>query len=383
MSKYKRSSYGPNSLSIHLHGCFDEFWIIRRTNAGNRIPLCACAEPLIVREASLITSTGDVIESMRVLVEEGVQESHDGFVSVETMLVQHADDTGYRRSGRRSSHDAGSRHSVVDDPKMTAQGCDVGISSSGFVVVLCRGDFGSNVEVGVDVLFLVIGSREHITEPPTTDLVRKLRSHTEWVAESCSPNGRHPRTGGGKGGIEHLSFFTHCSVIPTRKQNGDPPQRCLHELHIDTLHVRDRKGSLHFAVTHAVYKRHLRRVADVDEPRQKRFLTLVTSPGAPEPRGNISPQSHDVLSVQTSLYSGTSRVWTDHFRDFRLMNELITDEYGHELRQIGSVVILLEKLSDDLAVIRVGADIFHRQVVSLSENFRIDTDVNTVDIGMF
>merc|ERR1719494_781379 len=174
MSKYKRSSYGPNSLSIHLHGCFDEFWIIRRTNAGNRIPLCACAESLVVREAALVTTTGDVIESMRVLVEEGVQESHDGFVSVETMLVQHADDAGYRRCGRRSSHDAGSRHSVVHDPKMAAQGCDVGVRSSGLVVVLCRGDFGSNVEVSVDVLFLVIGSRENITEPPTTDHVRKL-----------------------------------------------------------------------------------------------------------------------------------------------------------------------------------------------------------------
>ena len=87
---------------------------------------------------------------------------------------------------------------------MTAQGCDVGVSSSGLVVVLSRGDFGSNVEVSVDVLFLVIGGRENITEPPTTDLVRKLWSHTEWVAESCSPNRRHPWTGGGKGGIEHL-----------------------------------------------------------------------------------------------------------------------------------------------------------------------------------
>merc|ERR1719505_119816 len=318
--KYKHSSYGPNSLSIHLHGRLNEFRIIRRAIAGNRIPLCACAESLVVREASLVTTTGDVIEGMRVLVEEGVQESHDWFVSLETMLVQHADDAGYRRSGRRSSHDTGSRHSVVDDPKMAAQGCNVGVSSSSLVVVLCRGDFGSNVEVSVDVLFLVIGGREDITEPPTTDLVRKLWSHTEWIAESCSPNRRHPRTGGGKGGIEYLSFFTRSSVIPTRKQNGDSPQCCLHELHIDTLHVRDRKGSLHFAVTPAVYKRHLRRVADVDEPRQERFLTLVTSPGAPEPRGYISPQSHDVLSVQTSLYSGTSRVWTDHFRDFRLVN---------------------------------------------------------------
>merc|ERR1719494_347717 len=383
MSKYKRSSYGPNSLSIHLHSCLDEFWIIRRTIAGDRIPLFACAESLVVREAALITTTGDVIEGMRVLVKEGVQESHDGFVSVETMLVQHADDAGYRRSGRRSSHDARSRHSVIDDPKMTAQGCDVRVSSSGLVVVLCRGNFGPNVEVSVDELFLVIGGRENITEPSTTDLVRKLWSHTEWVAESCSPNRRHPWTGGGKGGIEHLSFFTRCSVIPTRKQNGDSPKCCLHELNINTLHVRDRKRSLYFAVTHAVYKRYLRRVADVDEPRQKRFLAFVTSSGAPEPRDDIRPQSHDVLCVQTSLYSGTSRVWTDHFWDFCLMNELTTDEYGHEFRQIGSVVILFEELSDDLAVIRVGADIFHRQVVSLSENFRIDADVNTVDIRMF
>lgn len=68
-----------------------------------------------------------------------------------------------------------------------------------------------------------------------------------------------------------------------------------------------------------------------------------------DPRGDVCPCAHDVLYIQTGLQTGLSSSLGAHNSiHLRPMLEAPT-KHGHELSQVGRVVILLQELEEKTA----------------------------------
>lgn len=68
-----------------------------------------------------------------------------------------------------------------------------------------------------------------------------------------------------------------------------------------------------------------------------------------DPSGDVCPCAHDVLYIQTGLYTSfSSPLGSYNSIHLRPMLEATT-EHGHELRQVGGMVILLQKLKEKAA----------------------------------